>query len=330
METGSSDCLPDIRHKKVFGRSPLSEQKCYIFQLCRPRKTSHEGSRSAKGGAAECFLPYNIEEVADPDGSRLDPNSQDRRPCQVFRRRACVRRSDCSARSIAILFRSKHRRRRAHHERTTTARLREPAGGPPGPTHRPHRLLLIATTCMTPKCSRNRDRFKAFAYRVSEDSRSCCSLRPWSASARDCGGRQNFLGPLRISYSVDDLYARLPAKRYGHVHRIPIGHIMSSTITASSPSHAASAPPPSPSKTAAAPSPQQQAALSQLLGKYARDQSQGAAPSVLSSLSRQIFAMAKTLGQNVRLPSASSAAAASPAAAPVTASAGTGKVNVTA
>jgi len=52
----------------------------------------------------------------------------------------------------------------------------------------------------------------------------------------------------------------------------------------------------------AAPAAQQQAALTQLMAKYAYAQSHGAAASTLSNLGKQILADAKALGRHVRLP----------------------------
>jgi hypothetical protein len=91
--------------------------------------------------------------------------------------------------------------------------------------------------------------------------------------------------------------------------------------------NAATASSPPPSGAAAAPSQQQQAALTQLVAKYALDISHGAAPSVLSSLRRQILTMEKTLGRNVTLPQAPANSAAPP---PAVAPQGAGKVNITA
>jgi hypothetical protein len=79
---------------------------------------------------------------------------------------------------------------------------------------------------------------------------------------------------------------------------------------------------------AAAPSAQQQAALKQLLSKYAYDQSHGVAASTLANLGKLILSTAQQLGQNVRLPRSSAspaAASAVPVAAPP---ATTGKINV--
>ena len=69
---------------------------------------------------------------------------------------------------------------------------------------------------------------------------------------------------------------------------------------------------------------QQQLALSRMLVTYTRDQSHGADPATLSSLSKQIMAAAKALGQHVTLPKAPASAQAAPAATPK------GKVSVTA
>jgi hypothetical protein len=107
--------------------------------------------------------------------------------------------------------------------------------------------------------------------------------------------------------------------------------VMVSTITSASPvAHGSAAavqtPQPGSASAKSGPTAQQLAALKQLLSKYATDQSHGAAASTLAGLGKQITAMAKSLGQNVSLPRASSTASAPAASAPPE----TGKVNVTA
>jgi hypothetical protein len=75
---------------------------------------------------------------------------------------------------------------------------------------------------------------------------------------------------------------------------------------------------------------QQQAALNQLLIKYAADQSRGADTNVLSVLGKQIAAAAKLLGQHVTLPRAPASAGAEPAPPVAFTAPYTSKVNLTA
>jgi hypothetical protein len=70
---------------------------------------------------------------------------------------------------------------------------------------------------------------------------------------------------------------------------------------------------------------QQQAALNQLLVRYARDQAHQTDPAALAKLGRQITAAARALGTHVTLPHAQAAEAAPPAE---TANAATGAVNL--
>ena len=94
--------------------------------------------------------------------------------------------------------------------------------------------------------------------------------------------------------------------------------MVSPLSAAAPPLHTASSSP-RPAATRSGPSAEQLAALHQLVARYATDQTQSAAASTLSGLSRQIMAMAKSLNQQVTLPRASAAAAPQ-----------SGKINVTA
>jgi hypothetical protein len=58
---------------------------------------------------------------------------------------------------------------------------------------------------------------------------------------------------------------------------------------------------------------QQQAALNQLMVKYAHDQSSGVDPRIIAALGKQIIAAAKALNQHVTLPQAPAGASASAA-----------------
>jgi len=75
---------------------------------------------------------------------------------------------------------------------------------------------------------------------------------------------------------------------------------------------------------------QQQAALRQLVAKYAYDQAHGSTAGTLSALAKKIMAAAKALGQTVRLPSAPPSIAAAPAATATSAVSEAHKVSVTA
>jgi hypothetical protein len=108
----------------------------------------------------------------------------------------------------------------------------------------------------------------------------------------------------------------------GDIHLASNGRVMSLAISAASnPAQLVTR------SSATAPSAQQHAALTQLLSKYAYDQSHGVAALTLSSLGKQIMAAAKGLGQNVTLPRSSGAA---PAVAATTTSRESDKLNVTA
>jgi hypothetical protein len=83
--------------------------------------------------------------------------------------------------------------------------------------------------------------------------------------------------------------------------------------TAPPPAAARAAPaPPQPAAAPAASKQQEQAALNQLVTRYAVDQRQGIAGNALSALGKQITAAAKLLGQHVTLPRGPAAAVAAP------------------
>jgi hypothetical protein len=114
-------------------------------------------------------------------------------------------------------------------------------------------------------------------------------------------------------------------KNDGDSHLKLNGRVMNLTISAAS-----NLARPVTRSSATAPSAQQHAALTQLLSKYAYDQSHGVAASTLSSLGRQIMAAAKGLGQNVTLPRASGGSGTTPAAPVANTSRESDRLNVTA
>jgi hypothetical protein len=93
---------------------------------------------------------------------------------------------------------------------------------------------------------------------------------------------------------------------------MPNGHVMpiaivAAAVAAKPPTALApppKAPPPSGAAAAGGSKSHQQAAISQMLVKYAYEQSRGANTMTLSALGKQITAAAKALGQHVTLPQA--------------------------
>lgn len=85
-----------------------------------------------------------------------------------------------------------------------------------------------------------------------------------------------------------------------------------------------------PAGSAGKSSAQQQAALKQLLAKYAYDQTHGSSAQILAALGKQIMAAAKALGQTVTLPKPPSSSAAAPATAVTSAAPHAGKLSLTA